>query len=920
VDLATTTTSNASVHGINLDFEFTWPAATRDGMMQWIRDLRAVLNSLPEPLELSIYTTPTWSAVRYDAATLRDFTDYVIPSGYDYATGLTVTATGRYGPASQFSILQNTDNYISAGIPPEKLVVALPFYGRAWESTNPNISYGQNADVRTSARGFLRSNFDTTFLLPNPIPSFDATPPTHQSRWSRQEISPGTFEAVTFDDMVTLENKVRMVKAWPGNQQTGRPLAGVAFWSLMWLTEASGRDPNNLSMTNLRRTAGGPYNLLETLFAPPGTRRFRIDTFEGTTLTSTGFSTRWVAAGTSPDSVAVSSSSRQMVATPSGGPAGDVRSLQFSTNFSGPGRGFLRYQFVVGSNAAPHSLDLNHHLVALPRQARLRAWIHTPANYANASVAMVVRDAQGQFEKGPAVSLATAGWREVVWDLASNAAGNVNPFNTVEGFTSSGDGILQTAGQGAQDIHFAGFEIVTGGAVNTQLNVALLEWEISETDGARYVINEFRYADTTQQFVEIYGPAGPLPAGLVLRGIDGNTGTTSTELLLTGTIPDDTGNGFGYHVIGTNTVPHVDQVVSSGFFPTASPSAIELFEIPRGRQHDALAYRAHGGVRLIGSPGNPKAADFGPGWQGEISNGGDTLGNRYTLGRYPDGFGEGSNEENFTPMGATPGAPNGNAISGPVTFDFDVVSPVSQAFRTYNAASSGNFTVEAPPAGVGPSPNGGNVHRCVDSSGGGAVTYFGDAAFGHNGQGQNVAGQVFVPAATQPVQSIGLGLCVGSGSTFFSGSPGSNGMDRGYWLIYQNAPGANLNHGQGDHPGTWLFVHATNDGLGFTSATTVLGSASNAALGLPNGGGVWTSFRLSSHRNVGGNNQLLATVNGVEIYRGPLPADGPFRGPFAVGFRENHPGGPIAVEGTWIDALEFHGTPVPVHLSAFDLD
>jgi hypothetical protein len=163
-------------------------------------------------------------------------------------------------------------------------------------------------------------------------------------------------------------------------------------------------------------------------------------------------------------------------------------------------------------------------------------------------------------------------------------------------------------------------------------------------------------------------------------------------------------------------------------------------------------------------------------------------------------------------------------------------------------------------------------------------------------------------------------MCVRSGSTFFSGNPGTSGMDRGYWLIYENAAGVNLADGLPDAPGVWRFVHATNDGLGSTSQTTVLGSATNAAVGLPASGGLWTTFRLSVNRNAGGSNQLLAAINGTEIYRGPLPANGPYSGPFAVGFRENHPGDPEAMEGTWVDNLQFLGTPVPVVITEFGVD
>jgi spore germination protein YaaH len=919
VDLATTTTNNARVHHVNLDFEFSWGTATRDGMMAFIRDLRSDLNA--RSVGLSIYTTPSWSSTRYDAATLRDYTDFVMPSGYDYASGLTATSVGRYGPASLFSILSNTDDYISAGIPPHKIVIALPLYSAAWTDTDPGLSYGDVATTSSGAESWLRSNFNPTYLLPTPLTKFNGTA-NHLSNWTRTESSPGVTRLVTFDDAVNLEHKMRMAKAWPGAVQTGRPLAGVAFWSLNWVTEANARDPNSPgTVQSLRRTASTPFSLMEELFSPPGQTRFRIDTFEGaTTATTTGYSLRWRAANDGSDDSGIVSASRAMVESPAGGPAGDRRSLRFTTNFSSAGRGFIRYQYLLGDNAAPHSLDLNHNLVAIPQGARLRADIHVPAAYPALSVRLVVRDGDGEYERGPATVLSSAGWRTLEWDLTDASPGNVTGFSTTEGFQASGDGIIDSAGGGARDITVAGLELVASAAVNTQVDLALMEWEEAYPSARQYRINEYRYANTSAQFVEIFGPSGSIPAGLVLRSIRGSDGTTVSEVALSGTIPNDTGGGFGYYVVGSSGTANVDQVVAGSFFTTANPGALEIFEIPGGRQHDALVVEAHGGVGSIGIPGTARAADHGPGWQGEVANGGDSTGNRYTLGRYPDGAGSGSNEADFSPMPATPGGPNGNSILGAITYDFDQTTPTTQAYRTYNANTSGIFSTEIPPVGVNSSPNGGRVHRCVDTSGGGSVTFFGDSALGHNGNGADVRGQVFVGSTSQPQQAIGLGICVRSGSTFFSGSPTATGMDRGYWLVYENAAGVGLADGLPDAPGVWRFVYATNDGLGSAPQATVLGSASLATLGLPASGGLWTTFRLSVHRNAGGSNQLLASINGVEIYRGALPVGGPSSGPFALGFRENHSGPPVAVEGTWADNFQFGGTPVPVVLTGYSLD
>jgi spore germination protein YaaH len=267
--------------GVNLDFEFSWGTATRDGIAAFIQSLYTALKALSPPRELSIYTIPSWSSTQYNAANLTNYTDYVIYSGYDFASGSTMQAVGEYGTTNTYSIVGNLDDYIAAGVPPEHLVIGLPFYTKMWD-TDASGSYG-GTGTQVGAGSLINANYDTLYRS-SPYPKYYSTPQNHHTMWYKRLVSGSTYRLTTFDDAQTLEYKFRLVKAWKGANARGKQLGGIGFWSLLWLVNDTSVDPNNTAAgpQSFTRTLGFPYTLMEELFAPPGTRTFRVETFEHT--------------------------------------------------------------------------------------------------------------------------------------------------------------------------------------------------------------------------------------------------------------------------------------------------------------------------------------------------------------------------------------------------------------------------------------------------------------------------------------------------------------------------------------------------------------------------------------------------------------------------------------------------------------
>ncbi|HYF40612.1 MAG TPA: hypothetical protein VD930_13035, partial [Gemmatimonadales bacterium] len=503
-------------------------------------------------------------------------------------------------------------------------------------------------------------------------------------------------------------------------------------------------------------------------------------------------------------------------------------------------------------------------------------------------------DGDGELETSPASSLGSAGWSALTWDLT--AAGAITAYNTNEPAFNDGDGILDTAGNGAKDIAFVGFLIEGGGSGTGTVTFDELSYSDVAPDQKEYKINEFRYAGSANEFVEIYGPAGAFPTNLVLRQYSAADATVSLSISLGGqTMPND-GGGFGRFVIGDPEVANVD--FSTGFtsgsnnLSDSDPSSMQLVDAVNGVVYDSVVYEAFGGLDDLIRQQTMGVTSEGYAWLGSMGSTG------YTMGRWPDGSDSDVNRQDFTPMPPTPGASNGDTVPIGTTFDF--TSNPSQAYMTFQSSQSGAMV-----PGVGLSPSLGNAYRVIDITGGGQMAFIGDAGLG-SGLGYRATGEIYIPASNAPANAVAIGIAGQGGTNFFTStvsSQDSTSYEGGYWLIFENALGVGLADGRADHPGVFEFVHATNDNMDGTPVE-LLGSATYASAfpSLASTTGRWTTFDLILDPL---NNRLVAKIGAATVYDGPIPAGGPTGGPFQVGFRENRGDNNATTDGTYIDNLSF---------------
>ncbi|KAF3446217.1 hypothetical protein FNV43_RR11396 [Rhamnella rubrinervis] len=79
----------------------------------------------------------------YPADAIRKYVDWVNPMCYDYHgewENFTGAHSALYDPKSNISTSFGIGSWIQAGVPPEKIVLGLPLYGKTWKLRDPNVN------------------------------------------------------------------------------------------------------------------------------------------------------------------------------------------------------------------------------------------------------------------------------------------------------------------------------------------------------------------------------------------------------------------------------------------------------------------------------------------------------------------------------------------------------------------------------------------------------------------------------------------------------------------------------------------------------------------------------------------------------------------------------------------------------------
>ena len=161
---------------------------------------------------------------------VSDYLDWFNLMTYDFVgpwssqTGFNsgLAASGQPGEDPQLNVAAAVNGYIKAGVPPEKIVVGVPFYGRGWTGVAPT-NQGLFVKFRGVARGTREAGvYEYRDLVKNHVrPSLRHWHPQAKVPWL---YDPAKQTMIAYEDLESVAWKVKYVQS--------QKLGGLMAWDL----------------------------------------------------------------------------------------------------------------------------------------------------------------------------------------------------------------------------------------------------------------------------------------------------------------------------------------------------------------------------------------------------------------------------------------------------------------------------------------------------------------------------------------------------------------------------------------------------------------------------------------------------------------------------------------------------------------
>ena len=220
--------------GIDIDWEYpgmkgednVFRPEDKENFTLMFKALREQLNGLKQQTGKDYLVTtamPGFNEIftHTDMAGAQHYLDYINVMSYDFFTvGPQAGHHTNLYPSGKVTNEQSGERAVSlykqAGIPAEKLVLGIAFYGRAWQLQNDNPTFQPRTITKVERGGGY--TFIKDSLLTNPA---------YKRYWDRKAKAPYLYNAslkqfVSYDDEESVRAKCRYVKK--------HGLAGVMFW------------------------------------------------------------------------------------------------------------------------------------------------------------------------------------------------------------------------------------------------------------------------------------------------------------------------------------------------------------------------------------------------------------------------------------------------------------------------------------------------------------------------------------------------------------------------------------------------------------------------------------------------------------------------------------------------------------------
>ena len=197
--------------GINLDFENMY-LEDKENFVQFTRELAPLLHEKDMTLSVDvtfISTSVHWSQI-YDRKALAQAADYIMVMAYDEHWGSSPTA----GSVASLPWVERNLEAILEEVPPEKLVLGVPFYTRLWQEEEKEDGDG----IKVSSRAYSMAGIENLLKEKGVEPEWDERTGQYYAEFTTEE---GRFRT-WLEEETSMASRIHLVRKYD--------LAGVASW------------------------------------------------------------------------------------------------------------------------------------------------------------------------------------------------------------------------------------------------------------------------------------------------------------------------------------------------------------------------------------------------------------------------------------------------------------------------------------------------------------------------------------------------------------------------------------------------------------------------------------------------------------------------------------------------------------------
>ncbi|HEY7131181.1 MAG TPA: glycosyl hydrolase family 18 protein [Candidatus Limnocylindrales bacterium] len=212
--------------GVNLDFE-PLVGGSAGQFTALVRSIRAQLNRVHRGYQLTFDTTGRIGNYPIEAATARGGADAIFVMGYDYRASSS-SPVGSIAPidGSGYDIRKTIAAYL-ARVPASKLILGVPYYGRAWSTPSAALHASNTSSTRTGSSTTVTYDTAASYLARYGR-RYDAREGVAWTAYRRQSCTTRgcvtSWRQIYVDDATAIRRKYDLVNAYG--------LRGAGIWAL----------------------------------------------------------------------------------------------------------------------------------------------------------------------------------------------------------------------------------------------------------------------------------------------------------------------------------------------------------------------------------------------------------------------------------------------------------------------------------------------------------------------------------------------------------------------------------------------------------------------------------------------------------------------------------------------------------------